>query len=69
MCYHEDDFNLKVVSYNFFSTAHGKNACDGIGAVAKRATRKASLQRPLNNQILTAEQMFNYLDENVHNIK
>ena len=44
----------------FFATSHGKSACDGIGGTVKRLTRKASLQRPVTNQILTLEAMFSF---------
>ena len=54
------------MSYNFFATSHGKSACDGIGAVAKCTARKASLQ---GVTILTPEQMYNYLNDNVTGIR
>lgn len=69
LCNHEDDFGLKVISHNFFTTSHGKNPCDGIGAIAKRSTRRASLQSPLDNQILHPRQMFDYLDTHVSKIR
>ena len=49
----------------FFATSHGKNACDGIGGLVKRSLSKASLQRPLANQILTSEAVFNHCNENL----
>ncbi|XP_058803484.1 uncharacterized protein LOC131671234 [Phymastichus coffea] len=66
LCYHEKDFGLKIVSYNFFATSHGKSACDGIGAVVKRIARKASKQRV---QILNAKQMHDYLSTKESKIK
>ncbi|KAJ8943495.1 hypothetical protein NQ318_016275 [Aromia moschata] len=30
LLYHEEDFGIKA-EWNFFATAHGKGACDGIG--------------------------------------
>ena len=33
LCIHKSDFDLDV-EWNFFATAHGKNACDGVGAVS-----------------------------------
>ena len=63
LCYHEDDFGLEVKAHHFFVSSHGKNPCDGIGAAIKRKTRKTSLQRPIDNQILTAQQMFHTLND------
>ncbi|XP_058789571.1 uncharacterized protein LOC131663272 [Phymastichus coffea] len=66
ICYHEEDFGLIVVSYNFFMTSHGKSAADGIGAAAKRRARKAALQ---GHCILDAEQMYDYLSKTDSDIK
>lgn len=66
LCYHEREFGLKIISYNFFATSHGKSACDGIGAVIKRTVRKASKQ---GVQILNAEQMYGYLSTKETNIR
>ena len=60
LCFHEKDFEFKVKSYNFFASGHGKNACDGIGATVKVATRRASLQRPLTGQIQYPTEMYDY---------
>ena len=66
LCHHEEDFGIKIMSYNFFATSHGKSVCDGIGALAKRTARKASLK---GVTILTSEQMYNYLNDNVAGIR
>ena len=42
---------------NFFATVHSK-LCDGIGGAVKKLTARASLQRPLSLQILSAKTMF-----------
>lgn len=68
MCHHEDDFGLRVKSHNYFATSHGKSPCDGIGAVAKRVTRRAALQNA-DKPILTPKDMYNYLKENVKDIR
>ena len=48
--YHIKDFGLEVVSYNFFSKSHGKNACDGVDAAAKKKiARRASIQQTTSN--------------------
>lgn len=53
----------------FFATAHGKNACDGVGGTTKRETARASLQRPYKEQILTPQQFFEFCDKNLSGIK
>ena len=62
ICHHEDDFGVPC-EWNFFATAHGKGACDGIGGTVKRAVYRESLRRPMREQILDAETMFRYLTE------
>ena len=57
LCQHVNDFGIEA-SWNFFGTSHGKSPCDGIGGTVKRVTGRASLQRPKENHILTALQMF-----------
>ena len=64
ICYHKNDFWLERVSHNFFSRSHGKNACDGVGAAAKRLVCRASIQQTTSNHILNSTQMYNYLNEN-----
>ena len=59
LCYHFEDFGVKAEWY-FFATSHGKSAGDGAGGTLKRLVTKASLQRPYENQILTAYQLYNY---------
>ena len=53
LCCHKKDFNIQA----------GKSAYDGIGGTVKRLTRKASLQRPVTNQILTLEAMYSFCVE------
>jgi hypothetical protein len=52
LCRHNDDFGYEAL-WSFFATSHGKSPCDGIGGTVKRKMARASLQRPVNNQILT----------------
>ena len=59
MCLHEKDFGLKIKSYNFFATSHGKSPCDAIGGVVKRKIMTSTLRRPPDKQITTALEMFN----------
>ena len=59
LCLHKKDFNVDCV-WNFFATSHGKSPCDGIGGTVKRLATKASLQRPIDNQILNATDMYKF---------
>ena len=42
----------------FFATSHGKSPWDGGGGFVKRCAAKHSLQRPLHDQILSYQSMF-----------
>ena len=66
--HHQEDFGIDA-EWNFFATSHGKNACDGIGGTLKRSAARASLQRPLDDQILTPRDFFNYCQESIPMIK
>ena len=52
LIFHVQDFGI-TAAWNFFATSHGKNLCDGVAGTVKRLATRASLQRPLDNQILT----------------
>ena len=65
---HKQDFGLDA-EWVFFTTSHGKSPCDGIGGTVKRATAKTSLQRPIGNQILDTEKMYEFCLSNFENIK
>lgn len=66
--HHKQDFGLNA-EWNFFATSHGKNPCDGIGGTVKRLAARASLQRPLEGQILTSQQFFKFCEDNIKGIK
>ena len=57
MCCHEKDFGIKVGTYNFFATSHGKNSCDGIGGTFKRTAVRHCLRSPPENQITNPLEM------------
>ena len=59
LCLHFKDFRLKA-EWIFFATSHGKSPCDGIGGTVKRTTAKASLQRAIDDQILSVESMYEF---------
>lgn len=59
LLYHEKDFGIPA-EWIFHATAHGKNACDGIGANLKRGAKRASLQLSSNQRILTPQDLYNW---------
>ena len=54
LCHHKTDFGTSC-TWNVFATSHGKSPCHGIGETVKRLIARASLQRPIKNQILTTK--------------
>ena len=67
LCHHKEDFEI-TAEWVFFATSHGKSPCDGIGGTIKRTTARASLQRPLENQILTVDDMLEFCIANINTI-
>ena len=65
-CFHDDDFGISA-KY-FLVTLHGKGAFVGLGCTIKRLAARASLQRPYNNQIMTARQLFDWACRNLPSI-
>ena len=59
VAYHKDDFGIPAV-WNFFATAHGKGCWDGLAGSVKRQAAHESLRRPVHDQILTPEQLFDF---------
>lgn len=68
LCYHSLDFGMNC-EWNFFGTSHGKNACDGIGGVVKRAAAKESLQRVGKSPIITPLEFFKFCENYFDDIK
>ena len=64
LAYHEDDYGMPA-DWHFFATSHGKGPCDGIGGTLKRLATRASLQRPLNDQIQTPRQLYDWAKDNL----
>ena len=64
---HEQDFDWKA-EWNFFTTSHEKNVCDGVGGTIKNLAAHASLQRPISNQILTPLQLFEFGNVGIHDV-
>ena len=53
----------------FFATSHRKNACDGVDGTLKWLAARISLQRPLQDQILTPKQFFKFVTEIIASIQ
>lgn len=68
LSFHKADFGVDA-EWNFFATSHGKGACDGLGGTVKRSAARASLQRPVENQILTPLDLFHYCRDSITSIK
>ena len=67
LCNHEADYGL-TAEWHFFTTSHGKGAGDGLAGSAKALARRASLQRPYDNQILTPKAFFDFVVEKIPKI-
>ena len=67
LIFHVQDFGI-TAQWNFLATSLGKNLCDLVGGTVKRLATKASLQRPLDNQIPTSYQLFEFNSQNISGI-
>jgi len=67
LVHHKQDFGF-TAEWNFYATSHGKNSCDGVGGTVKHLATRASLQRPLDDQILTPHQLFQFARDNISGI-
>ena len=67
MSNHKADFGIDA-EWHFFATSHGKGLCDGLVGTVKRLSAKVSLQRPCNEQIMTPQQLFDFVRENISGI-
>ena len=65
--HHSDVFGLDC-ECNFFVTSHSKNTCDWIGGTAKWLTAQASLQSPLEGQIVSVRHLFDWCVGNIQHI-
>jgi hypothetical protein len=68
LCHHYINFDI-TARWAFFATSHGKSPCDGIGGTVKQLVARASIQRPLDDQILSMEKMFENCELNIKGIK
>ena len=65
---HEEDFDIPA-EWHFHGTAHGKGACDAIGANIKRFAARSSLQRSSKHHILTPQALFQWVKSNCKETK
>ena len=68
LCHHKTDFSISC-TWNFFAISHRKSPCDSIGGTVKRLTARASLQRPIKDQILSTKDMFEFCNLEINGIK
>ena len=54
--------------WNFLATSHRKSPFDGIVGIKEQLATKAIPQRPLSNQILTADKMFEFRVDEIKRI-
>lgn len=57
LCFHKEDFEV-TATWSFFITSHGSGPCDGADDALERLAAKASLLRPLDDQILSPCKFF-----------
>ncbi|CAH0394865.1 unnamed protein product [Bemisia tabaci] len=67
LLHHFKDFQLEA-DWSFFATSHGKTECDGVGGTVKRLARKASLQRPYSNPLISAKEVFDFATAEIKNV-
>lgn len=66
-CLHEHDHGVEA-EWHFYASYHGKGPCDGVGGTFKRSATRASLQRPVNDQITNAKELYDWARANLSNI-
>lgn len=59
LLYHKKDFKIDA-DWNFFASAHGKGACDGIGGVVKRNAYRSTLQNRSEEKITGPLSLFKW---------
>jgi hypothetical protein len=64
---HKKNFGM-LAEYNFFATAHGKGAVDGVGATVKRILRLQSFKANSNISINDADEAYSFLLENARTL-
>ena len=67
LCLHKQGFGI-TAEWHFFTTSDGKGTSDGIGGTIKGEAKRASLQRPYQDQILTPSQLHRIIVTNLAGI-
>lgn len=67
LTHHFQDFKVKA-EWHFFATSHGKSPCDGVGGTIKRCATLASLKRPLENQLTTPLDVYEWAKDTMPRI-
>ena len=62
-----EDFDIPA-EWHCFATSHGKDPSDGIRGTIKREATKTSLQRPYKHQILTAIDLFHFVESSLNGV-
>lgn len=57
-----------MAEWHFFAMSHGKGPYDGIGGTIKREAAYYSPKQPYSGQIVTPEQLFNFVESNLKGI-
>lgn len=68
LMHHKLDFNIDA-EWHYNATAHGKCACDGLGACLKCAATRFSLQASPNDAILSSLSLFTWAKSRFQNIQ
>ena len=67
LAYHQADFGIPA-DWSFSATSHGKGPWDGLAGSAKREAALESLRRPLDKQILTPMEFYEFTKEKFKNV-
>ena len=70
LCYHSSDFGFVQSGASSLPVmgSHGKSPCDGLGGTVKRLLLRASLQRPVNDQILSFDKVMTFCTTSIKGI-
>ena len=67
LAHHFSDFAVHA-NWSFSATSHGKGPWDGLAGSVKREAGLESLRRPLENQILTADALYQFAKDKFTNV-
>ena len=65
LCYRQTDYGISVESEVYLQLLNRKSPYVGAIRAVKRLAAHASLQRPINNQILTPLNLYDFCEESV----